>query len=39
MVDGQHITEWNPVEISTGIYFIKMESENGVQMKKCLLLK
>ena len=39
MVDGQHITEWNPVEISTGIYFIRMESENEVQMKKCLLLK
>jgi hypothetical protein len=39
MVDGHHIIEWNPVEISTGIYFIRLESENGVQVKKCLLLK
>ena len=39
MVDGHYIIEWNPVGISTGIYFIRMESENGVQMKKCLLLK
>ncbi len=39
MDDGHHIIEWNPVEISTGIYFIRLESENGVQMKKCLLLK
>jgi hypothetical protein len=39
MVDGHYIIEWNPVGISTGIYFIRMESENGVQIKKCLLLK
>ena len=39
MVDGHYIIEWNPVEISTGIYFIRLESENGVQVKKCLLLK
>jgi hypothetical protein len=39
IVEGHHLIEWNPVEIGTGIYFIRMESENGVQMKKCLLLK
>ncbi|MBC8401018.1 MAG: T9SS type A sorting domain-containing protein [Candidatus Marinimicrobia bacterium] len=39
MVDGHHIIEWNPVGISTGIYFIRLESENGTQVKKCLLLK
>ena len=36
---GIHSTRWNSSDIVSGVYFIKMETEDFASIKKCVLLK
>jgi flagellar hook assembly protein FlgD len=36
---GYHTVNWDAGNMSAGMYIIKMEAENLVAIKKCLLLK
>ncbi|MBC8375934.1 MAG: T9SS type A sorting domain-containing protein [FCB group bacterium] len=36
---GEHSIEWNPLNMSSGVYMIRLESAGIVQVKRCLLLK
>ncbi len=36
---GVHNVSWNAVNVSSGIYFYRIEANNFIQTKKMLLLK
>ena len=36
---GSHLVSWNAVNISTGLYYICLTTNEGADLKKCMLLK
>lgn len=36
---GSHVIRWSPTQLSSGIYFYKIEAEGISIMKKCLVMK
>ncbi len=36
---GKHSMIWNASEFSTGTYFIRMQTDQSLQMKRCVLIK
>lgn len=38
-VIGNHVVKWYAENISSGLYFIRIATVNGVVLKKCLLIK
>jgi len=36
---GNHSVQWNAEEVSTGVYFLKLESSDFSQIEKLMLLK
>ncbi|MCK4694960.1 MAG: T9SS type A sorting domain-containing protein, partial [Candidatus Cloacimonetes bacterium] len=38
-ITGRHLFEWNASEYSSGIYFLKLQTNTYLKVKKMMLLK
>jgi len=36
---GRHTIEWKPINLSSGMYFLRLEAQEGILYRKMMLLK